>query len=129
MTAPKSFSIALPAAAIALPLGSATATLFDSTVAFGPKQLRHLPIKRLSFASEHDQAGTLVLSRSIDGGTNWDVYYSNAFSIPAANNITGPVDFLIDTFEDVKLEWTNGGTNQTVWRPELHGHEDRVPGS
>lgn len=122
-----SFTIALPAAALALPTGTATIELFNSVTAFGAKGLRHLPIKRISFAVEHDQTFTLTASRSIDGGTNWDVFDTRSVTV-AANTIGGPFDYLIDTYEDVKLAITNGGVDQAVWRPELHGNENRVSG-
>jgi hypothetical protein len=123
-----SFTIALPTAALALPTGTANVDLFNSVTAFGPKQLRHLPLKRLTFAVEHDQDFTLTAQRSTDGGTNWDTFDVQSVSV-VANTIGGPFDYLIDTYEDVKLFMTNGGVDQTVWRPELHGIENtRQPG-
>jgi hypothetical protein len=123
-----SFTIALPAAALALPTGAASIDLFNSVTAFGAKQLRHLPMRRLTFAVEHDQAFTLTAQRSIDGGTNWDTFDVQSVAV-VANTIGGPFDYLIDTYEDVKLFMTNGGVDQTVWRPELHGIEStRQPG-
>lgn len=123
-----SFTIALPTAALALPTGAASIDLFNSVTAFGAKQLRHIPMKRISFAVEHDQAFTLTAQRSIDGGTNWDTFDVQTVAV-VANTIGGPFDYLIDTYEDVKLFMTNGGVDQTVWRPELHGIEStRQPG-
>lgn len=111
------------------PTGAGTTTIFSSVSAFGAKMIRHLKVKRISFAVENDQAGTLEASRSTDGGTTWDVFDSRAVAAAGANVISGPYDYLIDTYEDFRLRWTNGGSNQTTWRPELHGHEDRVPGT
>lgn len=123
-----SFTIALPAAAQALPTGTATIEIFNSVTTFGPKQLRHIPMKRIAFAVEHDQDFTIVAQRSIDGGTNWDTFDSRSATV-VANTIGGPFDYLIDTYEDVKLSIVNGGVDQTVWRPELHGIEStRQPG-
>lgn len=126
---PKSFAIKLSTTQLTAPTGANSVTLFDSTVAFGAKQIRHLPIKRLSFGAEHDQAGTLLFKISSDGGTNWDTYESRSVSAPAANTTSGPFDYLIDTFDDVQLIWTNGGVTQGTWRPTLRGHEDRGPGN
>lgn len=123
---PHSFAIKVDTTA---PTDANTVTLFDSTTAFGVKQIRHLPVKRISFAVYHDQAGTLVAQRSINGGTTWTTYDSRAVAAPAANNISGPFDYLIDTFEDWRLRWTNGGVTQGTWLPELHGHENREPGT
>lgn len=122
------FTIVIPTAGQALPTGVASAEIFNSVTAFGAKQLRHLPIKRVSFAVEHDQSFTITAYRSTDGGTNWDVILTQSVPV-VANTIGGPFDFLIDTYEDVKIAITNGGVDQTTWRPELHGHEDtRQPG-
>lgn len=123
-----SFAIAVPTAALALPTGVATIELFNSVTAFGAKGLRHVPMKRLTFAVEHDQTFTLTAARSIDGGTNWDTFDTRSVVV-VANTIGGPFDYLVDTYDDVKLTMTNGGVDQTVWRPELHGVEDtRQPG-
>lgn len=123
---PRSFTIACPTA---LPGISATVVIFDSTAAFGPKQLRHVPLARISFAVMNSHTGTLKASRSSNGGTNWDVFDSRAVTVPASNTISGPYDYLIDTYEDFKLEFVNDGTAQTTWRPELKGHENRQPGT
>lgn len=123
---PRSFTITLPTT---VPTGANTITLFSSVTAFGAKQIRHLPIRRVSFYAEHDQNFTLLAEVSSDGGTNWDVYESRTVNAPAANNISGPFDYLIDGFEDFRLRLTNGGSDQTTWRPTLRGHENRVPGS
>lgn len=118
-----SFTIAVPAAAQALPTGTDTVEIFNSVTAFGARQLRHLPIKRLSFGVEHDQDFTLTAAVSSDGGTNWDTFDVQNVTV-VANTIAGPFDYLIDTYDDVKLTVTNGGVDQTTWRPFLKGHED-----
>lgn len=111
------------------PTDSDTSTLFDSTTAFGIGAMRTLPIKRISFAVNNSHAGTLLGQRSINDGTTWTTFSSTSVAAPSANTISGPYDFLIDTYEDFRLRWTNGGTTQTTWTPEMHGHEDRVPGT
>lgn len=112
-----------------LPTGTATIEIFNSVTAFGAKQLRHTPIKRISFAAEHDQTFTARISRSTDGGTTWDVVNSQSVAV-VANTIGGPLDYLVDTYDDVKIEVVNGGVDQVTWRPELRGNEhDRAPGT
>jgi hypothetical protein len=118
-----SFTIGVPTAAQALPTGTATIEIFNSVTAFGAYGLRHLPIKRISFGVEHDQGFTVVASASSNGGTNWDVVNSQAVAV-AANTIGGPFDYLVDTYDDFKISITNGGVDQTVWRPTLKGNED-----
>jgi hypothetical protein len=122
------FTIAVPTASQTPPAAAATINMFNSVTAFGPQQIRHLPVCRVSFAAEHDQGFTVIGSRSKDGGATWDVIDSQAVSV-VANSIAGPFDYLIDTYEDFKIDVTNGGTDQTVWKPEVHGFESRQPGS
>lgn len=110
------------------PTNADTTTIFDSTVAFhGVGRMRHQPIERLTFGVFHDQTFTLLGQRSLDGST-WDTYFSQAYTAPAANTITGPVDFLIDTEHEFRLRITNGGVTQTTWRPAMKGIEKREPG-
>jgi hypothetical protein len=118
-----SFTIGVPTAAQALPTGTATIEIFNSVTAFGAGAMRNLPIKRVSFGVEHDQGFTIVASISSNGGTNWDVIDSQAVSV-LANTIAGPFDYLIDTYDEFKIAITNGGVDQTTWRPFLKGHED-----
>lgn len=117
-----SFKIEVPAAALAVPTGTSTITIFNSVTAFGARGLGNLSIKRISFGVEHDQGFTVVASASSNGGTNWDVVDSQAVSV-VANTIAGPFDYLVDTYDDFKIEITNGGVDQTVWRPFLKGNE------
>mgnify|MGYP001588592998 CR=1 FL=1 len=124
---PQSFTIKVSTTA---PVDAESTTLFDSTVAFGLGGFRHLPIKRISFAVNNSHAFTLIAKRSINGGTTWTTFSSIAVAgAPSAGTITGPYDYLVDTFLDFQLIVTNGGTTQTTWTPEMHGHEDRVPGT
>ncbi len=123
---PRSFFIAMSTTA---PLDAATTTLFNSVDALGARQLRHVPFARLSLAVENSHAGTIEASFSNDGGANWDVYDSRAVTAAGAGVISGPYDYLIDTYDDFRLRWINGGTTQTTWRPVMRGHENRQPGT
>lgn len=112
------------------PTGSTTTTLWDSTVALGVGQMRHSPIRRLSFGVENSHTGTLKAYMSVDGGANWyQVEGDKAVAAAAADDISGPYDYLIDTYSDFKLEWVNGGTTQTTWVPICKGNEKREPGT
>lgn len=103
---------------IATPTGSGDTTIFDTTTMFGGAgMIQNMGIARIAFSVEHNQAGTLTAYRSSDRGVNWDAYDVQTVGIPAANQISGPFDYVIDHHGDWKLVWTNGGTNQTVWRP------------
>ena len=124
---PRSFTIFVSTTA---PTDSNTTTLFDSTSAFGGAgRMRHLPVARISFGVNNSHAGTLLGQESIDGGTTWRTFSSTPVGVPAASTISGPYDFLIDTYHEFRLRWTNGGTTQTTWEPMLKGHENRQPGT
>jgi len=110
------------------PTDSNDTTLLDTTTAFGPYALPFSGIKRISFSAEHSHSGTLKAYRSTNGGTTWDQYDERSVAAPGATTISGPFDYLVDTFKAWKLVWTNGGTTQTTWRPEMKGHPDRAPG-
>lgn len=96
-----------------------TYKLFDSTVSFGTRMMRTLGIGRVTFDVKNSQAGTLNAYRSTDAGANWDQFDSRAVPIAAAGTISGPFDYLADTYNDLKLEWVNGGVAQATWRPEI----------
>lgn len=112
------------------PTGSATVTIFDTTVRLGAAKMLQLSgIQRISFSSEHDQSFTLKAYSSNDGGTNWDQYFQQAYTA-SATGICGPVDFLVDTFLDWKLDLLNGGSDQTTFRPTVtYNDNTRVPGN
>jgi hypothetical protein len=104
---------------------SNTYNMFDSTVAFaspsgGSTTMTAHDISRLELRLVNDQAGTLKFYTSTDGGTNWDQTGGDiAVAANAATDINGPYDFLIDPYRDVKLDWVNGGSAQTTWRPSV----------
>lgn len=123
----KDFSFAIRIDETAPTLGNTT-ILFNSETSWGLDALPALDVKRISFEAFHDQAGTLKAFRKSRGATTWDQYDTQVIGIPPANTITGPFDYLIDTFWNWKLEWLNGGVTQTTWRPSMHGHENRMRG-
>lgn len=103
--------------------------IFDSSLAFGPRQLRHLPLKRLAINLNNSQAGTMRFYRSVDGGTTWTIFRSTAVAIPAASTIN-MLEQNIDVFDDVKVDWLNGGVTQVTWELEIEGLEagdERMP--
>lgn len=109
-----------------LPTGSNRTVLFNSVDAFGLNKLLDTPVKRISITVYHDQSGHIDASRSLDGVT-WRVYSRTSISAPAANNITGAYHYIVEHHANWKLEWVNGGTNQTVFEPELVAYETRMP--
>lgn len=101
---------------------SNTYPLFNSVTAFGGGLLRVRAggANRLQFGVENSEAGTLKGYMSPDKGTNWyQVEGDVAVAAAAATDISGPYDWLIDTYPDFKLDWVNGGAAQTTWKPIL----------
>jgi hypothetical protein len=122
----KSFAIAVSGGT---PANTDTVVLFNSVTAFGTGGFRHNKPARISFAVENSHSGTLKAYRSTNSGTNWDQVADDiAVAVATSTDINGPYDFLVDTYLDFKLEFTTSAT-QTTWRAELHGHNDRQPGT
>jgi hypothetical protein len=93
--------------------------LLDTTLAFGKGQIRVLGINRITFSVNNSQAGTRKAYFSKDGGTTWNLFDSTAVTAASAGAMSGPFDYLVDTYRDFKLVWTNGGSAQTTWIPTL----------
>lgn len=102
---------------------SSVYNMFNSTVTFqggGLMQTMGGGIGRLEFTVVNSQAGTLKFYRSIDKGTNWDQVGGDiAVAANSATDISGPYDYLVDPYQDVKLDWVNGGSAQATWRPAV----------
>lgn len=107
---------------------SNTYNLFSSIVTFGaPNQsnsasttLMAHDISRLELRLANNATGTLKFYTSTDGGTNWDQTGGDiSVAASTSTDINGPYDFLLDPYTDCKLDWVNGGTAQTTWRPNV----------
>jgi hypothetical protein len=97
---------------------SADYVLFDSTSAFSGG-LRAHDISRITFSVNNSQTGTRKAYFSTDRGVNWNLYDSTAVTAAASPAMSGPFDYLVDTYIDWRLIWTNGGTLQGTWRPTI----------
>lgn len=107
----------------ALPGNAQVVSIFDSTVAFpGGQMLAQLHMKRVLIDIFNSQAGTLnwYKSRGKRGGYNgtnatvWDQVGTAAVPLVAAG-ATNSFDLAILTYEEFKVEFTNGATPQTVF--------------
>jgi len=118
----------------ATPLATETATLFDSTVTYGPKMMRMLGVCRivLSFPGLNQPSGTsgLIGYASSDGGTTWKNYafpYSTIAgtgalpqTVAADTGSTFAVyDISVQFHQDVKLTWTAAATAPTAGFPPV----------
>lgn len=107
---------------------SNTYNMFDSTVTFAAPAgsngksttLMAHGISRLEFRVANNASGTLKFYTSVDGGTNWDQTGGDiSVAASTSTDINGPYDFLVDPYKDCKLDWVNGGSAQTTWRPNV----------
>lgn len=100
-----------------------TYVLLNTTllVGAGKFSLANLPwVCRLMISIKNVAAGTLKLFASEDNGTTWtqvmaDVSVAAVGTTASANTY----DLLIGEYRDVKVEWVNGGSAQTVWRVDM----------
>ena len=76
---------------------------------------------------KNSQAGTLDEYYSPDRGTTWLKISSNPVAIPAAGFDT-PREYLVESYADWKLEWTNGGVAQATWSPQMALTDQRAVG-
>lgn len=118
----------------ALPLGATTTILFDTVTAFGTvNYLAMLHMKRLQVDIRCSQNGTLnwYKARQPRGATaaatTWDQLGTQA--IVASTTSTSPQDFLIEEYGDFKLEWVNGGVDQTVFDVDMALTDERNKGT
>lgn len=89
--------------------------LFNSTTALSGTLAAH-DISRIQFSINSNQTGTLKAYFSVDKGANWTLYNQQSVAAYSSPNAAGPYDYLVDTYPDWKLVWTNGGSAQTTWR-------------
>jgi hypothetical protein len=93
-------------------------TLFDSTVCLSSGLNAH-DISRIVFHVNNSQAGTRKAYWSNNGGTTWNLFDSTAVTAASAGSMSGPFDYLVDPYKDVKIVWTNGGSAQGTWLPAI----------
>jgi len=113
----------------ALPGNGETVVLFSTTAntGMGANFMAEAQLNRLYLTLINSQAGTLNAYSSEDRGVNWTKIYTAAVGISAANS-ESPYDFLIEPYSDWKLEWINGATPQTTFRPAMALQGQRNPG-
>jgi hypothetical protein len=93
----------------------------------GKNFFQMMAFRKFVASLKNSQAGTLVESYSVDRGTTWLGVSSTPIAIPAAGADTER-EFLIESYPDWKLEWTNGGVAQATWSPAFSlGDQRAVP--
>lgn len=101
-----------------LPGGGATVTLFDSTVAFGPKAM-HLMAEfywaDISILCDQNATGNSFRGQySNDGGTTWLTFFTSTVNTPTAG-LQFNIEVFIGQFQDVRFQFLNGATPQTTF--------------
>jgi hypothetical protein len=124
----------------ALPTGANTVTLFTTaptgTAPFatlgafmGANGFDSMHIARIHVGIVNDQTGTLKAYQSLDRGVTWTrVVADTAVAVVAANS-ENEYDYLVEGFADWRLDWTNGGSNQTTFKVRIAGTSQRVIGN
>ena len=102
----------------ALPADSDVETIFDTTsTGHWTDMLNHMGVKRVRFEAKHSHNATVNTYFSDDGGTNWEAVSSTA--VTGGGSDTNIVDALVEGYKDWKMEWVNGGTTQTEFKPVI----------
>lgn len=118
----------LTPAASAPGANSNTYPLYNSVTAWqGARMASQMGMKRLVVDIKNAGGnGTLKLYKSSDRGANWFQIDEIAVTAPAAN-ATNVYDFLIEEYDDCKLDWVNGGSAQTTWQVSVSLSDSRNP--
>ncbi len=118
----------------ALPTGASVVVVFASAppsagvagaFTFG-HAFQALGIRRILLSVDNDQAGTLKAYQSQDRGTTWTRVGGDVSVAAAAANSDNVIDFLVEQYADWKVEWTNGGVDQTKFNMNIVGSGQRV---
>ncbi len=106
-----------------LPGAAQVVTLFDTTVAAEMASFASLVgAHRIYGTISHDQSGTVSIQKSVDRGLNWRNVDSTASAAPST-----VFDYVIEGFRDFRVRWTNGGTPQTIFEPDVVLTDQRAP--
>lgn len=109
----------------ALPANADTENIFSTQVSASSGFFQHAGIKRFLVSVKNDQAGTLKEYRSVDGGATWDQISQTSVAL-VASTARNTYDFLVEPYEDWKLDWVNGGVTQTTFDIDLALETDRA---
>lgn len=100
-----------------LPGAAEVVTLFDTTVAFGPKVLPHEQVNwfQYSIAPSTNATGNSVTGQwSADGGLTWNEFYASATNEPVGDSTTFSDEVFIGQYQDVRFKFNNGASAQAT---------------
>jgi hypothetical protein len=108
---------------------SNTYPLYNSVTCWQGKRFPQMyGFKRLLVDIKCSQNGTLKWYKSSDRGANWLQIGERAVTAPAAND-TEIDDYLIEEYDDFKLDWVNSGSAQATWNVSIALSDSRNPGA
>jgi hypothetical protein len=111
----------------ALPLATTTVTLFSTVTAFQAKRGAAMyNCERFSIDLLCDHDGTLKAYKSTDRGVNWSIVGSVA--VTGSTTVSTIKDYLIGMYEDWKLDFLVGASDETVFKPSMALTSDRAQG-
>lgn len=125
----------IPYADTALPSAGATVTIFNTVNQFPAGNMCPLfGMKRLQIDIFNSQAGTLNWFKSFGhrGATSDATTWAQIGTLPlplVAGGATNTVDILIEEYEEFKVEFVNGGSNQTVFDVDVALTDERNKGT
>lgn len=101
-----------------LPGAAEVVVLFDSTVAFKPKNMHQLGCNywfTYSITPSTNATGNSVTGQwSADGGTTWNEFYASASNEPVGDSTTFRDEVFIGDFMDVRFKFNNGASAQAT---------------
>lgn len=111
-----------------LPTGSDAPVLFATVpLCNGKRMLQSGGVSRIVWNIKHDEDGVMRLDSSKDRGLTW-TDSENTATLTGGGDVSKG-EFLIEPYDDWRIVWVNGGTDQTVWVTNLSLADDRSPSS
>lgn len=101
-----------------LPAANELVTLFDSTVAFGPKTMQRMGENywyTYSICPSTNATGNSVTGQfSVDGGVVWTTFYTSTTDEPVGDGTVFTDEVFIGHYEDVRFRFQNGAAAQAT---------------
>jgi len=105
-----------------LPSGGGETVLADSVaICSGKGMFRNGGMKKVVGNIVSNQPGTIRLDSSHDRGENWVAVSSSIAVTP----LDFDFEYLVEHYDDFRVVFTNGGTDQTVWHVNMALSPDR----
>lgn len=105
----------------ALPSGTATVNLYTSQIVragIASNYFQDSNISKIVLDLKNDQAGTLKVYKSPDGGTTWNQISQESIAATGATAVVHR-EYPTEGIQSMKIDWTNGGTVQGVFEVDV----------